>query len=230
MDNKYISLSDIEDALGHIASDDREVWVRIGKALHDEFGESAYSAWDNWSQSSPSYNSKSASTVWKSIARMAGGGKPVTVATVIYEAKQGGWRPARSDPRSPDVVARHKKEREERQAEALRLEAERSEAAARIAESIWNAAYEASDNHPYLKSKQVPALGIRHAASVSLTFIDDETGEIKPYTVLVALKHQHASSRHAIRQIRRRDSGDHPAFQKNLFQLLVVSLGLNCCI
>ena len=188
MDHKnFTSLSDIEDALGYISADERESWVRIGKALHDEFGETAYSAWDNWSQSSPSYNQQSAKTVWKSIGRMTGGGKPVTIATVIYEAKQGGWRPARSEPPSPDVLERHRREREARQKEAHRLEAERAEAASVIANKIWDEAQSALDDHPYLKAKQVLSHGIRQADSVTLTFIDDETGEIKPYNVRNAL-------------------------------------------
>lgn len=186
-DHKFISLTDIEDALGYISSDDRDTWVRIGKALHDEFGESAFNAWDSWSQSAQSYNQKSAKAVWKSIARMTGGGKPVTIATVIYEAKQSGWKPTRSEPPPPEVIERHRKEREARQAEAKRIENERAEAAAAIANEIWNAATEASDSHPYLIEKNVPALGLRHSDSVTLQFIDDETGEIKPYTVRNAL-------------------------------------------
>lgn len=188
MDHKnFTSLVEIEDALGYISSDERDTWVRIGKALHDEFGESAFSAWDNWSQAAPSYNQRSAKSVWKSIGRMSSGGKPVTIATVIYEAKQGGWKPTKSEPPSPDVIERHKKEREQRQAEAKRLEAERNEAAAAIASEIWTTSQPASDDHPYLTKKQVPAFGIRQADSVSLQFIDDETGEIKPYTVRNAL-------------------------------------------
>lgn len=188
MDNKnFISLSDAEDALGHIDSDERDTWVRIGKALHDEFGDAAFSAWDRWSQSSDSYSAKAAKTVWKSIGRMSSGGRPVTIATVIYEAKRGGWNPAKSEPPSPEVIKQHQQERERRRIEAERMEAERADAAAAIAADIWSRATPAADDHPYLVSKQVPALGLRWLPEVELTFIDDEAGEIKPYTVKNAL-------------------------------------------
>jgi putative DNA primase/helicase len=118
---------------------------------------------------------------------MSGGGKPVTIATVIYEAKQGGWKPARSEPPPPEVLERHKKEREQRQAEAKRLEAERAEEAAAIAADIWANSEPARDDHPYLQKKQVPAYGLRQSEIVWLKFIDDDTGEIKGYEVKNAL-------------------------------------------
>lgn len=184
---EYLSLSDIEDALGYIPSDDRDLWVKIGMALYDEYGESAFNAWDAWSQFSPSYNAKAAASTWKSISRASGTGKNATIASVIYEAKQRGWKPAKAAPPDPAVLARHAKEREQRRLEAERVAAELSARAAAKAAEIWAAASPADASHGYLVSKGVGAHGVRWAESLSLDYIDSETGEIKAYTVKVAL-------------------------------------------
>lgn len=186
-EQQYHSLADIETALQHIPSDDRSDWVRIGKALHDEFGEAAFQAWDRWSQSAESYSASAAKIVWKSLARMNGTGKPVTIGTVIYEAKRGGWSPARSEPPSPEVIRQHQAERAARLAEQQLEDNQRAEAAAARAREIYDAATPASDDHPYLVDKSVPALGLRWAKSVELQFIDEKTGAIETFTVRNAL-------------------------------------------
>lgn len=183
----YLSLSDIEDALGFIPSDDRELWVKMGMALYDEYGETAFNAWDSWSQFSPSYNSKAAATTWKSLSRSSGSGKNATIASVIYEAKQRGWKPAKSEPPDPEVLARHQREREHRRLEAERVSAELAAKAAAKATAIWDAAERTDASHGYLVAKNVGAHGIRRADAVALDYIDNDTGQLKTYTVKDAL-------------------------------------------
>lgn len=187
----YLSLSDIEDALGFIPSDDRDLWVKMGMALYDEYGETAFNAWDSWSQFSPKYDARIAETTWKSISRSSGSGKNATIASVIYEAKQRGWKPAKSAPPDPAVLKAHADERERRRVEAQRVASELAAKAAAKAAEIWAMAkpYPADGTapHGYLRSKAVGAHGIRHLDSVALDYIDTDTGEIKTYTVKDAL-------------------------------------------
>lgn len=183
----YLSLSDIEDALGFIPSDDRELWIKMGMALYDEYGETAFNAWDSWSQFSPNYEQKAAASSWKSFSRSSGSGKNATIASVIYEAKQRGWKPAKSAPPDPAILKAHADERERRRLEAAQKAEARAFAAAQKARDIWNSAEPASPNHGYLKNKSVGAYNLRQASAVSLDFIDEDTGEIKAYTVKDAL-------------------------------------------
>ncbi|MEY3696324.1 MAG: hypothetical protein RL083_2149, partial [Pseudomonadota bacterium] len=78
----------IQDALQFIDASDRERWLRMGMAIKSELGEGGFELWETWSQQADSFNRKDAWDVWKSIRV---GGK-VTIGTLIYEARAGGWR------------------------------------------------------------------------------------------------------------------------------------------
>lgn len=66
----------------------RDEWVQIGMALRDEYGDAACHVWHNWSAKSTKYNHNVAQSSWRSFT---GGG--VTIATLVYYAKRGGWMP-----------------------------------------------------------------------------------------------------------------------------------------
>lgn len=190
MSDFSISLDTAREALGYISADcSRYDWIRIGKALFDEFGDAAEDAFDSWSQGGESYDAKGCKSAWRSIKRMSSGKKPVTIATLIYEAKRGGFTLRRSHQvqRSEDETLRLRAEREARR-EAARLaeEKEQREAAER-ARAIWAAAEPVRADHPYLKRKGIQTHCARWVDKWVKEFVDDETGEIRKVTVGDAL-------------------------------------------
>lgn len=87
-----IRLHDAERMLTFIDSNcNRDEWIQIGMALRDEYGDAACHVWHNWSSKSTKYNHNAAQACWRSFT---GGG--VTIATLVYYAKRGGWIPEQS--------------------------------------------------------------------------------------------------------------------------------------
>ncbi|MDP3328752.1 toprim domain-containing protein [Parvibaculum sp.] len=74
------------------------------------------------------------------------------------------------------------KMREERE-KKLREEAQRNASAAIAANSMWNAAKDAGNDHPYLKRKGVPGFGLRVGDWVKESPPDAVTREVRTYTV-----------------------------------------------
>jgi putative DNA primase/helicase len=145
-------------ALGHLPTDDRELWVKMAMALKTEFGEESFSLWSDWSCAAKGFSEKDARDVWKSVKA----GK-VKLATLFFEAKKYGF-----DPRAHKATPIDPAERARRDAErAVRDEAERQDteakhaAAAAIAEQIWTAAAPAPVDHPYLVRKAIGAGELR---------------------------------------------------------------------
>lgn len=83
----------INEALGFIDCDDREIWVNCAMAIKDELGSDGFDIWNNWSMSAPSYKPSSALSVWNSIS--PGG---ITKGTLYFYAKEGGWEPGKLPP------------------------------------------------------------------------------------------------------------------------------------
>lgn len=174
-----ITLDAAEEAISYIPSEDRATWVRIGKALWDEFGDAAFGAWDRWSQKADSYKEASAKSVWKSVGKMSTGKKAVTIATVVYEAKRCGWKQkaAHAARRTAEESAALEAARQQRREEAARAEAEAYAAAAAKARQIWGAA-RPCDGHPYLTRKGISGTGLRIAAQWIREGVNGDTGEV----------------------------------------------------
>ncbi|MFW6585573.1 VapE domain-containing protein [Acinetobacter baumannii] len=156
-----LSVDTIIDALGFIDPDqDRKSWARIGMAIKSELGESGFSVFDDWSKGGSKYNKADVKTTWRSIR--ASKGKDVTIATLIYEAQQGGFAFNDNDRvkiSDEEIAARKaKREAEERKA-AAELKQIRGEVA-RLANLAWEAATPAYE-HPYTTRKGVKINGAR---------------------------------------------------------------------
>ncbi|HGL4551089.1 VapE domain-containing protein [Acinetobacter baumannii] len=156
-----LSVDTIIDALGFIDPDqDRKAWARIGMAIKSELGESGFSVFDDWSKGGSKYNKADVKTTWRSIR--ASKGKDVTIATLIYEAQQGGFAFNDNDRvkiSDEEIAARKaKREAEERKAAAefKRIQGE----VARLANLAWEAATPAYE-HPYTTRKGVKINGAR---------------------------------------------------------------------
>ena len=156
MSNYPITLSELPRLLAHIDSADRETWLKVGMGIHAEFGDAGLPYYDTWSQGAPNYNPRDIRDVWRSFHP-----GEVTFASVIYLAKQGGWRP---DPNAPRPSKKEIEERARRAEQALRQAElqrarEHAEAALRAREMLDSALPE-SGQHAYLVKKRVGAHGI----------------------------------------------------------------------
>lgn len=89
---------DIGGALSHVDPDDRDVWLRVGMALHSTGTEEAWNAWCNWSQRSAKFDADDQRKTWASFRDKSEG---VTLGTVYRLARESGWiRPPRPTPKS----------------------------------------------------------------------------------------------------------------------------------
>ena len=81
--------------LRFIEADDRDIWVKVGGIIKDEFGDSGYSLWTDWRQSSDRYIEKDAAAVWKSLGKNS---KRAGIGSIVHLARQRGWTPHGSAP------------------------------------------------------------------------------------------------------------------------------------
>lgn len=86
--NRRVDLSEAVEMLGFVSSDcGRDDWIKIGMALRDEFGDAAVNLWHDWSaKANQRYKHSDAQAAWRSF-----GGHGITIGTLVYFAKDGGW-------------------------------------------------------------------------------------------------------------------------------------------
>lgn len=82
-----IELGQAEAMLAHVDAHAREVWLAVGMALHAEFGDRAFDAWDRWSAGASNYSERSVRASWR-------GFKPggIGIGTLVKLAQDGGYR------------------------------------------------------------------------------------------------------------------------------------------
>lgn len=80
---------DVLEALKFIPSDDRDVWVRVGLALHTANDKRSYAMWCEWSSSSDKYDQNDQYRVWRSFRH--NGLNSVDVPTIFKMAQDNGW-------------------------------------------------------------------------------------------------------------------------------------------
>jgi len=79
------------DALSHVPSDDYEVWIKCGMALHLALGEGGKDTWDEWSQTSEAYDAEVMDKKWASFSTDRD--RSVGTGTIYRYAMQNGWVP-----------------------------------------------------------------------------------------------------------------------------------------
>jgi hypothetical protein len=83
--------AEFADALPHISPDDRDGWLAVGMALHNELGggQVAFDLWSAWARTSPKFDAVDQMRVWRSFkpAGLAGIGR----GTVFRMAQEHGW-------------------------------------------------------------------------------------------------------------------------------------------
>ena len=81
----------IDAALSIISSNcDYATWLKVGAALHFEFGKSGFEIFEWWSAKSPQYNAAECKERWRGVRTM----KDITAGTIFHLADQSwpGWR------------------------------------------------------------------------------------------------------------------------------------------
>lgn len=83
--------SDIKEMLSHVDPDcDHETWYRCGMAIHDATHGVGFDIWDDWSKGGKKYPGSSIlEKRWHSFGKS---GSPVTIATLMYYAEEGGYQ------------------------------------------------------------------------------------------------------------------------------------------
>lgn len=171
----------VRNALSFIPANlPRDEWVRVGMAIKSEYADdTGLQLFSDWSASGAgAFDAGAVASTWRSIK--AGGG--VGVSTLIYQAKQHGFKlPAKDQAATPISVAdkaRRDAERQQQlQAEAARIAAEH-EAAAVDAQALWASASEQGQS-PYLVRKGVGGFGVRYGADGWLLVpVCDATGKL----------------------------------------------------
>lgn len=95
-----------EAALGHLAPDGYEFWIRVGMALHHASGGSdeGFALWHTWSARGESYDGiEDCRYHWASFGGY--GGRAIGLGTVYAAAKAAGFDPAREKPEWPPLEA-----------------------------------------------------------------------------------------------------------------------------
>lgn len=86
-----VTEQDIAGMLEHVDPDcDHETWVRVGMAIHDATGGTAFNLWDDWSSRGSKYpDAETLESRWQSFGKAS---MPVTIGTLIHYAEEGGWK------------------------------------------------------------------------------------------------------------------------------------------
>jgi hypothetical protein len=77
----------LSSALGVIPSEDRDIWLRVGMALH---GQGLRELWDSWSRQSEKFDPDDQDYTWNHFRSERPSG--VTLGSIFYEARTRGWR------------------------------------------------------------------------------------------------------------------------------------------
>jgi len=88
----------IEAALKYVDPDLQDEWRNMGMALHDWSPSSeAYDVWTAWSRSSHKFNERDQRKAWERFNSERVNGERVTLGTLFYHAKAGGYIPSDHD-------------------------------------------------------------------------------------------------------------------------------------
>ena len=153
MERPQVDLLTAQTMLSYISPEGRDTWLQVGMGLKAEFGEAAFTAWDQWSALSDKYQPRAAMATWKSFKYRPGG---YTIATVVKLAMQGGYTFERNTARvvSAEEVEARRRAREAAEAQAAaEREAAVQDAANRACETWGRAAVEGVS--PYLVRKGI---------------------------------------------------------------------------
>ncbi len=175
--SQKITYQQIAEALSFISANlSRDGWAKIGMAIKSEFpGEDGFILFDNWSQSGESYKTSSTVSTWRSIKTDGG----ITVASLLKEAMDGGWKPdQQTQVRMSRPAPALSPERTEVAAKEAALKLVKQEQTAAQAAEMWESGTPDMIT-PYLDRKGVGSYGLRAMPNgVLLVPLVDEEGKL----------------------------------------------------
>lgn len=89
--------------------EDRETWISVGMALKGEFGDGAWTMWEQWSGQAGNFSALACRSSWRGFKSRSAGG--YTIGTLIKLAMDGGYKFDAQEKPDPAVVARRRAER-----------------------------------------------------------------------------------------------------------------------
>lgn len=152
----------IRAALSHIPANlPRDEWAKVGMAIKSEYPDDVgRGLFEAWSASAEGYDASATASTWRSI-KVRGG---VTIASLLYIAKQHGFELPKPDKPPAALGAAEQARRAAEQQQAAQLEAQQLQAAhaaaAEAARALWDAA-SPTGTSPYLARKGVQPHGLR---------------------------------------------------------------------
>jgi len=152
-----IDIGMLFNMLAYIPADiPREDWARFLMSAKSEFGEAAKEIMQEWSATASNYDKNAFNSTWKSIR--SGGG--VTIATIVHEAKENGFKFAPMKPADKQRlrVEQRKREAQRRKQEAIEAQnRERGyiEAKQKANYMLNKRAFYANPEHPYFINKGI---------------------------------------------------------------------------
>jgi hypothetical protein len=90
-----IDIERVRAALAFVPADDRKIWLEVGMALKSELGDAGRELFDEWSATSKKFDVNGQEKAWNSLGKRSG----VTLGTLYYYAKEGGWTGTAEDAR-----------------------------------------------------------------------------------------------------------------------------------
>jgi hypothetical protein len=87
-------LSTVTETLRFVSADSYQIWVNVGIALRNEYGDEAFTVWDDWSATSDHYEESGKNTCkmkWETFKDPAPDSKRITIGTIFWYAKENGW-------------------------------------------------------------------------------------------------------------------------------------------
>jgi putative DNA primase/helicase len=174
-----MSLGKAKSALSFIPPHDRDLWVKIGMCLKNEFGEDGFDPWDEWSQGAESYNERSAKSVWRSISAAGKMG----IGSLFHEAAANGWRDngEHRGPLTEQEQAEKRRARAARDAATIAEEARKHRAYRAAADAAQKVIEQCEiKTHFYLNSKGLPeAVALVNDSTLIVPMRNLETNQIQ---------------------------------------------------
>ncbi len=173
-----VSVETIQEALSYISPDcDRQEWARVAMALKSELDSDGFELFNTWSQQGQGYNKQDTLDTWRSV----NGGGGVSIGTLLYMAKEGGWSANEQKPPGQEELQKREEQQRQRREKAAKEEDKRAASQARTRESAvqqWSMAAPASV-HPYLEKKRVGAHGLRiEGEALLVPMTDPVSGDV----------------------------------------------------
>ena len=172
-----LSVETIRTALYFLDYECSQTWIMAGMALYSELGEEGFDLWNAWSSLGSTYDRKNIKARWRTF-RKGSGGRPVTIASLIYHAMNAGFKFDQTKKEvSPHIIQQRAERRKQ-----LELEAQEEQkkviqgyaSAKNQAQQKWAQAREA-ESHPYLTKKDV----MPHNTRIGKWVYRDDEGNLK---------------------------------------------------